>query len=300
MLLDIIRLYTDFNIPIAPGRHKHSRRGWVNTICPFHEGSAGGYHLGYNLTRGYFFCYGCGWHPTHDTIRFLTHTHSSFGDVKKLIQKYAIEQAAIPEEIERETPQAIKWPDGCATMTDRHKAYLSGRGFDPDKLEREWGLKGTDNWGPYSFRIVAPITFEGQVVSWQTRDITNKQAAKYLPCPEELEIIHHKHLLYGLDKAVWDTVVVVEGITGVWRLGPGSVATFGAEFTASQIFLISKRFKSVLLLFDGDEAGQLATERMDISLRALGCETEILEPIGCDSGDMPDGLAEKIMTEVRR
>jgi len=301
MLLDIIHLYNDFRIPIAPRHHKHSRQGWINTTCPFHQGSAGGYHLGYNLTKGYFFCFGCGWHPVDLTIQTLIKTDKQ--QVKKILLNYIaagqLLESGLKEEPYEKTEE-LKWPEGYGKMIDAHKNYLLKRGFNPEQLEREWDIGGTRHWGFYAFRIIAPITFHGETVSWQSRDITDKQKAKYLPCPKEQELLHHKQLLYGLDKARWRTGVVVEGVTGVWKLGPGSVATFGVEYTASQLLLLSESFDEIRILYDGDEPGQNAAERMGWELGAMGREVEILEPLNCDSGDMPQEISDEIMKEVRK
>ncbi|MCJ7747896.1 MAG: hypothetical protein MUP27_09135 [Desulfobacterales bacterium] len=302
MMIDITRFYTDFHIPIAPHHHKHARRGWINTLCPFHQGNPG-YHLGYNLEKGYFFCWACGWHPTDLTVQTLTKTDKR--QARKILQGYEwagqlLESNQREEPYER--PDELEWPGGCGAMTDVHKTYLSKRNFDPDQLEKEWGLLGTSNWGPYAFRVIAPIVFRDQAVSWQGRDITDRQQAKYLPCPNEKELLPHKHILYGFDKAQWKAAVVVEGITGVWRLGPGAVATFGDMYTTSQLLLIAQSFKRVLILYDGDEAGKNAADKMAVELTGMeeNNEVKLLEPIGCDSGDMPNGLAEDIMSRVRR
>ncbi len=299
MLLDISRLYADFHVSTAPYHHKHARRGWINTPCPFHQGNPG-YHLGYNLEKGYFFCWSCGWHPTDLTVQILTNTDKR--EAKSLLQRYKSKLDpgyGLPDStFSRKVPDELKWPEGCGPMTDIHKTYLSKRLFDPEQLEKEWGLLGTDNWGQHAFRVIAPITFRSQPVSWQGRDITDKQRAKYLPCPNEQEILPHKHLLYGFDKARWETVVVVEGITGVWRLGPGSVGTFGVKYTASQLLLLQS-FEKVIIFYDGDMAGQEASDKMGVELTGIGHEVEIWEPFKNDSGDIPQSIANELMKEVR-
>ncbi len=301
MLIDFLRLCQDFRIPIASKGHKHSRKGWINTTCPFHQGSAGGYHLGYNLAKGYFFCFGCGWHPVDLTVQMLTKTDKQ--QTKKILLNY-IAAGQLPEsslkEEPYEKPDQLKWPEGYGKMVAAHRNYLFKRGFNPEQLEREWSIGGTRYWGFYAFRIIAPITFRDEPVSWQSRDITDKQKAKYLPCPKEQELLHHKQLLYGLDKARWRIGVVVEGITGVWRLGPGAVATFGVEYTDSQLLLLSESFDEIRIFYDGDEAGQNAAERMGSELEAMGREVEILEPVDCDSGDITQEMANEIMKEVRK
>ncbi len=153
-------------------------------------------------------------------------------------------------------------PIGIYDLTTRHRRYLTDRGFDPEELEKDWGVsKGTEGIGDYKFRIIIPIYHEGELVSYQGRDITGKQKDKYKTCYDT----NIKNYLYGLDYVTNDKVIITEGVTDVWRLGKGNaVATFGINFTMKQVRLIirpiiNKRIKRVGILFDdGEEAHQQA------------------------------------------
>ena len=292
-IIDLGRLCSDFRIS-----YRLDKRGWICLACPFCQDS--GNHLGYHQQKGYFFCYRCGWHSVNETLRILLNC-----DWKKVYNLLSIYSAkSVPlfygEESREKKSDQLRWPEGLTKMNRACRNYLEKRNFDAEVLEKAWDLRATQYWGSYSFRIVAPIVFEGQRVSWQSRSILRDSQHPYIPCPSAWEVLSYKHLLYGIDKAQWKTGVVVEGITGVWRLGPGAVATFGVQYTPSQLLLISRSFKRVLILFDGDEAGQDAADKMATELTGMGeNEVELLEPIGCDSGDMPDKLAAEIMREVK-
>jgi hypothetical protein len=292
-LIDFGKLCSDFRIS-----YRLDKRGWMCVPCPFCQDS--GDHLGYHQQKGYFFCYKCGWHPINETIKILL--NCDWKKVYNLLSVYSAKDVPLfyGEESREKKSDQLCWPDGLTKMSHACRDYLKRRNFDAEALEKEWKLMATQYWGQYSFRIIAPVVFEGQPVSWQSRSILKDSQHPYIPCPSGWEVLPYKHLLYGIDKAEWKTGVVVEGITGVWRLGPGAVATFGVRYTSSQLLLISRSFEKVLILFDGDEAGCLAADKMGGELTALGQKVEILEPVGCDSGDMPDGLAERIMREVRR
>ncbi len=45
------------------------------------------------------------------------------------------------------------------------------RNFDPNYLVSEWGLLSTGVLGEFKFRILAPVYFKGQLVSYQCRDL---------------------------------------------------------------------------------------------------------------------------------
>jgi DNA primase len=105
----------------------------------------------------------------------------------------------------------------------------------------------------YKHRIFIPITFEWGVVSFQTLSPYRESNIPYLACEEEKEIIPHKHIVYGFDYAVEKRrCVLVEGVTDVWRLGPGAVATFGKKWTQEQINFICNNFDKVTVMMDAD------------------------------------------------
>ena len=298
MPFDAIKFFNDFRIPIAQPGNKHYRHGWANITCPFCSGSPGE-HMGFNLPKSYFSCYRCGWHPVELVLEAITGARKE--RVRQIIRTYGKDYIA---KIQTKTIHAtsIEMPEGTAPMTERHKQYLTNRKFDPDYLEYEFGLLGTGHLGNYRFRIIAPITFKHEVVSFQGRDITDKQATKYKACESEKEVIPHKNILYGLDKVPGNmqSVIIVEGVTGVWRLGFGALATFGSEYTASQVRLLTQRFKRFFLLFDPDEAGRRVADRLSVELLIMNKEVEIWEvPEGYDSGSLPQDYANSLITEIK-
>ena len=172
--------------------------------------------------------------------------------------------------------------------------------FFAHKLEKEWGLLGTGPVGPYKHRIIAPIHFRNELVSYQGRDITGKSPLRYKACSEKNEVMKHKHTLYGIDKVPGKRVVVVEGIADVWRLGPGAVATFGIKFTGSQINLLSE-FEKVFIIFDSGETEDQAEEQSEILCDSLGClgvDTEQIRLDGVDPGDMGQTEANNLMKSL--
>ena len=56
----------------------------------------------------------------------------------------------------------------------------------------------------------------------------------------EKSVVNYKDILYNMDRVQGEKVVVVEGITDVWRMGDGFVASFGTTLTSAQINLSDK------------------------------------------------------------
>ncbi len=114
----------------------------------------------------------------------------------------------------------------------------------------------------------------------------------------EKEARHHKACLYGLDQVPGETVVIVEGITDVWRLGVGSVATFGIKYTKTQVLLL-KRFKRRAILFDSaDSQAQEQAEKLAKELSAFSGETISLIIDAKDPGTMSPKDAQDLMRQL--
>jgi len=182
-------------------------------------------------------------------------------------------------------------------MTQHHRKYLEFRGFDPEKIERVYGLKGTLGIGPYKWRIIIPIFFKGELVSYQGRDITDQQELKYKACSKEKEIVHHKHILYALDLVQGDSVMVVEGVFDAWRFGPGCVATFGTGYSKKQARLLTN-FKRVSIIFDPEEAAQKRARELGMAVAVQGIEVEILKLVEVDPADMCQDAADDLKKEI--
>jgi DNA primase len=180
-------------------------------------------------------------------------------------------------------------PAGSGPLQSIHLNYLTRRGFaNPDQLAKQWGLRGTGPIGEYKFRIIAPIDYNGRMVSYQGRDVTGKSPLRYKACPKEKELMNHKHTLYGMDKATQESVIVVEGIVDVWKLGPGAVATYGTQFTWQQVTLLARRWKRRYIAFDADAQGQAM--KLANTLSTLSGEVHLVQwPARWkDPGDTPE------------
>lgn len=298
-MFDARKFYQDHGLEHYDGSysHKHTRQGWVNRPCPFCSGNPG-LHLGYNEKGGYYVCYRCGGHGIAEVIRALLSVswHTAF----RLQEKYGGDSQTRTKaaRIEKESQKTISLPSGSGPLQGVHREYLAARRFDPERISSRYSLLGTGPLGLYKFRIIAPIYFNGELVSYQGRDITGKQSAKYKACSRAEERIHHKHIVYAYDMAKQD-VLVVEGITDVWRMGPGSIALFGIKFTPAQVKLLSS-FRRVFVWFDEeDPEAEEQNHRLISDLAALGTEAESIRVgIEGDPGDLKQEDADYIMREL--
>lgn len=297
--MDFAAFCRDYGISTAPQGHRHHRSGWVNVACPFCTGHAG-YHLGYNARQGgnHFVCYRCHGHRAIEVISTLAHV--PIGEARDIIEQYGGMKSYGP--IRREQKwvlgKNIKFPMNTLEVDKRGMAYLESRGFDAEKIVKQYGLMQTGPVGMYKFRIVIPIYFNDFVVSYTCRAIYPTMPVRYLTCPKNKELIPNKDILYNLDNARnRNTIVVVEGCTDVWRLGAGAVATFGTGVTMKQLKILEK-FKHVVLIQDNDMAGKMSWAEVGQKLSVSCKVTKIsLQEVG-DPSELSDTDARHFMRSL--
>lgn len=271
MKLNASYLFDELNITYDTGS-KHSTKGWYQLTCPFCYDTKD--HLGYNINKEYFHCWKCGWHPLIETIAELSNL--SKWEVSQAVDRHRTGKRSKKEAETATVPKHIELPKGTRTLEKTHADYLVKRGFPISaikEIQKTYNILGTGPTGIYKLRIIFPITYYGKLVSYQGRDITNKSKMRYLACDGKEEIRPHKHCLFGADLAKGDSVVIVEGILDAIKLGPGAVATFGTEFSWSQVKQLADRWKNRYILFDKDEAGILGAKKLCNALSDINNNT---------------------------
>ena len=180
--------------------------------------------------------------------------------------------------------------------------HLTERGLDPAILEKS-GLILSDQEGKRRFdrfrrRVIFPISNEsGKVVAFGGRALGDDQP-KYLNSPET-PIYTKSRVLYHLDRAAAairksDEVVLVEGYMDTIAVASAGiervVASCGTSLTESQIRLLGRYTRRVVVNYDPDSAGVAATERSVTGLLEEGFEVRVLAlPMGLD----PDAFIRK-------
>uniref|UniRef100_A0A6M3L121 Putative DNA topoisomerase-primase n=1 Tax=viral metagenome TaxID=1070528 RepID=A0A6M3L121_9ZZZZ len=297
-MIDIKAILDLYDTPYTT-KGKHARRGWVQVECPLCEGHKG-WHGGFNAQDEYYNCWRCGWHPIREVLFAIT--GESWGGVDALLKEHKILRLGDRAITVYPTPHSVQLPPSTAPLGELHIAYLERRRFNPTELARIWGVCGTKHIGGYKHRIVAPITYKGRLVSYQTRAMLTNQIPKYKACEIKDEVIHHKHLVYGVDQALLkdkgDVVVVVEGITDVWRLGPGAVATFGIGWTKDQVKFLATHFKRFIICFDNEEQAQDNAKGLMTLLLALGRRAHRVVCPTPDPARMGEGEAKQYMERL--
>lgn len=245
------QLLRDLKIPFKQaGEDHHCRPGWLNLECPFCGKGSGKWHLGYCIAGAFLNCWKCGRHRNGDTISALTGMP---------LHKCLYLLRGVPKDRGGIAPVhgSLVLPRGLGRLLLCHRGYLKERGFDPKDLEQLWGIKGIGMvpTGGLSWRIYIPIHFQGEVVSWTTRSISDAVELRYISAKANKEAIPHKTLLYGEDYCYKHTIIIHEGPTDVWATGPGAVATMGTGWTRSQLLRMSK-YHTKVVCFDNEVNAQ--------------------------------------------
>lgn len=122
-------------------------------------------------------------------------------------------------------------------------------------------------------RVMFPVCNErGQVIAFGGRALPGSDDLKFGKYQNSREgtLFHKSRQLYGIDRALeamrdQKRVIVVEGYTDCIALHQQGianvVATLGTALTQQHVELIRRFCKEVLLVFDGDQAGQKAAQR---------------------------------------
>ena len=111
-------------------------------------------------------------------------------------------------------------------------------------------------------RLAFPIIQNGIQIGASLRATRENDSPKWLHVPTSFQT---RNVLYNYDAIIpGEDVVVCEGMTDVWayhEIGINAVCTFGAHLADEQYKQLIRLGSNVILSYDGDEAGQLATEK---------------------------------------
>ena len=157
---------------------------------------------------------------------------------------------------------------------DGLQSFLAGKKIPAADAEI-LGLAGVNERGRYDFfrdRVMLPVIdrqkrvvgFSGRLLDPEAKD------RKYVNSPDSL-LFHKKEQLYGLHAALdairkTGVAVIVEGNFDVMSLHEAgidnAVAPMGTALTLEQIDLLGRLARQVVVVFDGDTAGQRAADKV--------------------------------------
>ncbi len=186
--------------------------------------------------------------------------------------------------------------------------YLIAKGFTGDELVTAGLVKKSDNgyYDVFRSRIVFPISdTSGRIIAFSGRIFPEeKDVAKYLNTSETF-LFNKSATLYGYDRAkiaIRDahTAILVEGQMDLLlshQLGIiHTVATSGTAFTEFHAQAIKRFAQTLIICFDGDNAGVAAALRAATVALGQGLEVKVaFLPDGKDPADL--AIENKVLYE---
>lgn len=176
---------------------------------------------------------------------------------------------------------------GVSFSGDKLYKMLIANKYD-DKAILQSGLCNSNENGSYDLftnRIMFPLwNVDGKTVGFSGRIYNRDDSAKYVNSKES-QIFKKGYLLYNYHHAKDHVrkagqVIIVEGfmdVIALYKIGiKNVVATMGTAITTDQARLIKKLSSNVILLFDGDKAGNTATLSCGDELLKLGLTAKIV------------------------
>ena len=200
-------------------------------------------------------------------------------------------KAALEYALGRGMPKStlINFGIGYAPDTwDSMVKHLRSKGYTDEEL-KDSGLvtvsqKNGNLFDRFRDRLMFPIIdVRGNVIGFGGRIMKkDDNAAKYLNSPETM-IFNKRKNLFGLNmakKSKLGYLILVEGYMDAIALHQYgfdcAVASLGTSLTEEHAILLSKYTEQVVLIYDGDEAGQRAAQRAIPMLEKAGLQVKVL------------------------
>ena len=182
-------------------------------------------------------------------------------------------------------------PDTWQSLTDAMKA----KGYTEEEL-KDAGLvsvsqKSGNIYDRFRNRLMFPIIdVRGNVIGFGGR-VMDDSTPKYLNSPETM-IFNKRKNLFALNiskKTKLDYMILVEGYMDAIALHQYgfdcAVASLGTSLTEEHAQLLARYTQQVMLIYDGDEAGQNATRRAIPMLEKAGLQVKVLQMRGAKDPD---------------
>lgn len=250
----------------------------VNVNCPYCDTKSTSFNLGFNPAGNYYHC----WKSKHNyPIRQVLSTLLNVSESS--IDNILIDYQGVGETLSEKKISNIKYLElPTNTFTKAERKYLKSRDFDPKYLYKKYHVVGGGIDGDWKFRIIIPVYYQGQLLSWTGRSILSKDKLKQLDIPRyknlsiEKSVKNIKELFFNIDNCKSDTVVLTEGAFDVLRFDGNAICSMGTELTESQINLLASRFRKIFILFDNEPEAQKKARKFGLQLSSIGIDIEVV------------------------
>jgi len=264
--------------------------------CPIHGGQGLAFHA--HLDKNAFHCFACG--AGGNVLDFVAAMERcSIARAAQRLQDRFLDGVELETAPGRYQERARK-ETGCKKRKGNAALGFTLSGVDPShSYVRQRGLRletaarfGVGYYagpGIMSGRVVIPIHDEqGRLVGYGGRAVNGEEPRYRFPAGfQKSEVLFNYHRVAELEAK---RVVVVEGFFDcmqVHQAGCASVvALLGVALSETQEKLLANRFAEVMLLLDGDTAGQAARRNIAARLAGQCAVRQVLLPEGIQPDQM--------------
>lgn len=320
-MFDLIQFFDQHGIKYRQSGANVSR-GNVATHCPWCGPDDPSEHLSVSIEGKGFRCWR---HPDHRgknparLVRALL--RCSMDKAREIVGHSVYIPESIGDRVQAlfakqsdETYDAIRMPAEFKPFAAKpsgrpYERYLRDRGFtlpQIDRFTKRYGIRYCVD-GPFAGRIIFPVMFDGELVSWTGRSISPRATLRYKALTPDAEsaaeigykpalgAISHYLLWYDqLERSGGDLLVLCEGPFDALKVdvlgrahGIRATCFFTAAPTEAQMDLLhslARRYDRTMLLLDQGTVG--LGMRVSRQLAALGIESTWLPPGFKDPGEL--------------
>ncbi len=294
----LLRLLEQYQIT---GLRRSGKDHWRG-VCPLHGGEGrDAFHV--NTARQLFHCFSCGAGGTVlDLVAALEHC-----DLREAARKLAARwnvpethspgpavqrgQATVTEKREVLRPLGFR-----LRGVDEQHPYLGGRGIVA-ATAAAFGIGFYAGPGLLSRRLVIPIHDEtGQLIAYCGRSLDGTEPRyKFPPGFAKSQVVFNLHRAAAAGTA---TGIVVEGFFDTLKVHQAGfrsvVALMGAALYDRQRWLLTRQFRRLILMLDGDTAGRRASDTIAAQL-ARHCSVRVIQ---LAANIQPDQLSMQAIREI--
>ena len=165
--------------------------------------------------------------------------------------------------------------------------FLTGRGIDYMEAER-YSICTSSNM-KLAGRIIIPIFEDGKMVCYVARAIDGRLPKELAP---KAEVASRSDFVFNIDFMHSVGVVIVEGIFDCMRLhraNYNAISIMGSNLSDVQLGkILAKKPTSIVLMYDGDEAGKLGWIKAHTKIRErCGLPIHVVRmPVGKDPDEL--------------
>jgi DNA primase len=287
---------------------RRRRRDQLEGCCPLHRGQReDAFHA--SLSKNVFHCFACG--ASGNVLDFVAAMEQcSIREAARKLQVWLLPVAGTAGA--GKTGQAGRWNRGelvrkkvdvnrslrfALTRVGHTHPYLAQRGIEPATAAK-FGVGFYAGTGLMQGRVVIPIhNPRGELVAYAGRAVNGERPKYRLPAGfrKRLE-------LYNVHRAAAtapDRVIVVEGYFDCLRVHqagfPCVVGLMGCVLSEPQERLLLERFRTVLLMLDGDQAGHEASRAIAARLSKNFSVGVVRVPDGAQPDQLPPEVIRRLL-----